>query len=543
MSLVVPPRLEEGQAREARQGGESVNALLDRFLAHHVAFFPVDATFMGLPGGNHRLPPADADAPAREREALDAMLLALEGAAHADTRAERLDARMLRAALLHARAALDHRPRFRQPSWYTGEIAFGLISLLLPTAPADAGDALAARLAAIPRLLAEGIAQLHARPTAPDWCARAQREIAATQRLLAQGLPLHPRWVDALAPSRDAATAALGAFATELATLPPGDPASGRDYLAFLMRDIHGLPWSPEDAVALARDAFMRLGARLEAPAQQAQLAALATETRAPDALPMAYRSWHARAFEAGAGLVTPAQDYTLDFAPQPDWARSAASDLYFLSYRSPPAHAPGSGSVYWTAPALQSIVAIKQTHAVHHGSIGHHTQNARARRADSRLARLAGTDCASGIALLSAGTMVEGWACYATELLAEIDGFYTPAEELALIQGDRRNAACVLADINLHTGKWTLEEMRAFYRDEVGFPAPRIWGETTRNSIFPATRLMYFLGTEQIKTLRREIGGSARDFHDSLLACGHVPIAWAADEMRRAAKTPERPA
>jgi uncharacterized protein (DUF885 family) len=179
--------------------------------------------------------------------------------------------------------------------------------------------------------------------------------------------------------------------------------------------------------------------------------------------------------------------------------------------------------------------VAIKQTHAVHHGSIGHHTQSARARAAPSRLARLAGTDCASGIAFLSAGTMVEGWSCYATELIAEAPGFYTPADELASLQAQHRNAASVLADIGLHAGGWGLERMRTFYGSEGGFPAARIAGETVRNSILPATRLMYFLGTEQIKDLRREIGGPARPFHDELLGHGHVPLAWIAEEMRSA--------
>ena len=41
-------------------------------------------------------------------------------------------------------------------------------------------------------------------------------------------------------------------------------------------------------------------------------------------------------------------------------------------------------------------------------------------RTAKSRLARIAGTDCASGIAFLSSGTMVEGWSSYSTELIAE---------------------------------------------------------------------------------------------------------------------------
>jgi uncharacterized protein (DUF885 family) len=100
-------------------------------------------------------------------------------------------------------------------------------------------------------------------------------------------------------------------------------------------------------------------------------------------------------------------------------------------------------------------------------------------------------------------------------------------------MEAERRNAASVIADIKLHTGEWKLERMRAFYTDEAGFPAQRVWAETTRNSILPATRLMYFLGTQQIKDLRRELGGSTLAFHDKLLSYGNMPIAWLADEMR----------
>ena len=230
-----------------------------------------------------------------------------------------------------------------------------------------------------------------------------------------------------------------------------------------------------------------------------------------------------------------------------PEWAREAAGALYFLFYRSPPAEHPGDGSRYWifppgadTAAYLrgQNVPFIKAVHAVHHGSIGHHTQNARARQAASRLARLGGTDCASGIAFLSAGTLVEGWACYAEDLLLETPGFYTPEEELLLKQFEFRNAACCLADIRLHTGQWTLEQMRAFYRDEVGFAPGRVWAETTRNSIYPATRLMYWLGTQVIKELRAELGLAPQVFHDQLLSYGCAPITLIADEMRRQSRT-----
>jgi hypothetical protein len=526
-----------------------LDALVDRFLAHHVRFHPVDASFMGLAGGDDRLPPVDDEAPEREAAELGALLAALEELRVSPT--ERLEARMLRAALIHAKAALEHWPRFAQPSWATGEIAFGIVSLLLPSAPACAGEALARRLAAIPVFLAGATRLLAGRSVFVDGVERARRESRATCRLLQQGLPHHRLWNEKFnAPVADAVQA-LRAFETSFDALQPGKESCGSDYLALLMREVHGLNWSPEEAIAIAEDGFRRLSDAMSLAARKIDasaspesiLAGLAERGPAPDRVVATYDAWHDHALDASRDLVTAASDYHLSFRHHAPWARCVLGELYFLAYRSPPATGARRGSVYWVPPPgsdetayrrTQNLVTIKQTHAVHHGSIGHHTQNARARVAPSRLARIAGTDCAAGIAFLSAGTMVEGWACYATELMDEVEGFYTPQERLALLHGDRRNAASVLADIKLHSGVWSLEEMRAFYRDEAGFPAARVGSETTRNAIFPATRLMYFLGSEQIKALRREIKApTTRDFHDALLACGHVPIAWAADELR----------
>ncbi len=510
-----------------------VDRLVDRYVEHHARFHPVDASFIGWAGHDHRLPPAGPEVSEEERASLSLLRRAIEALPPGADAGARIEARMLRAAVLHAEAALDHWPRFRQPSWYTGEVAFGIVALLLPGARAIPDDAVLRRLAAAPDFLAAGSAALAGRPTPEAWCERARRECAAIARLM-EDLRLHPSWSAAWEePARRLARAA-DAFARDLDSLPPGDPACGRDYLAFLMREVHGLPWSPEEAVALAADAFAELGALCAAHRGRD----LPQEPDvAPEGLPDAYRGWHDRTLASAGRLVTPEAAYGLSFRPLPDWAKRVAGDLYFLSYRCPAPQAPGEGSVYWTAPVAQPAIAIRQTHAIHHGSIGHHTQNARARQAASRLARFAGNDCASGVALLAAGTMIEGWSCYATELAAEIDGFYTPQDELASLQAIRRNAGSVLADIGLHAGGWGLDRMQAFYRDEAGFPAARIGGETTRNSILPATRLMYFLGTHQIKSLRREMGGEAKAFHDAFLSYGHVPVAWVAEEIRLARK------
>ena len=51
----------------------AIGALVDRYLAHHARFHPVDATFIGLPDGHDRLPPAGPDTPADERQSLRAL--------------------------------------------------------------------------------------------------------------------------------------------------------------------------------------------------------------------------------------------------------------------------------------------------------------------------------------------------------------------------------------------------------------------------------------------------------------------------------------
>src|SRR5207302_10981481 len=128
--------------------------------SHHFAFRPVDASFMGLPGHDDRLPRADAGAADAERRGIDALRRRLEAAPEPATSGARLDQRLMRAELTVAAATLDRNPRFVNPAWYSGEAAFGIISLLLPPAPENRRDAVTARLRAMPDFLADGRARL-----------------------------------------------------------------------------------------------------------------------------------------------------------------------------------------------------------------------------------------------------------------------------------------------------------------------------------------------------------------------------------------------
>lgn len=528
--------------------------IANAYLAHHAAFRPVDASFMGLDGHDDRLPDASAGAAAAERAGiarLRATIAAIPSAP--EDLGTRLDRRLATAQLSATEAALDHLSRFDNPAWYSGEAAFAIIGLLLPSGRPTPRAAVAARLAALPDFLADARARLATSASPADVTARARNEATATASFLRERLRLHPDYDAAWETPAARSAEAFDAFAASLNTLSDRPAAAGKDYLETLMRTAHGLDMSADQAIRRAEEAFDLLGDQLvEAAARidparswEEQVAALADiGPDSPDAVLDLVRTLDARAMEDGATLVTPARDYDLEYRwLAPEW-RDAAGVLYFLPYRSPPAFASGTGSTYWIAPPgddpsaylrANSTINVKLIHAVHHGSIGHHTQNARARAAESRLARVAGTDCALGLAFLSSGTMVEGWACYVQDLIDEAPDFYTPIERLFLLQQQRRNAASVLVDIRLHTGEWSPMEAAAFYRDRAQFAPARVTGEVTRNTMLPGTRLMYWLGTEQILDLRRRWTGDTRAFHDTLIGYGHIPVAWAGEEMARA--------
>jgi uncharacterized protein (DUF885 family) len=118
--------------------------------------------------------------------------------------------------------------------------------------------------------------------------------------------------------------------------------------------------------------------------------------------------------------------------------------------------------------------------------------------------------------------------------------GFLTPLESYAERHARLRMAARMVADIRLHSGRWSLDETAAFYTDTVGMPPEVARSEAVKNSLFPGTALTYLLGTDQIHDLRQEMArrdGSAFDlqcFHDRFLSYGSIPVALIAREMQR---------
>jgi uncharacterized protein (DUF885 family) len=109
--------------------------------------------------------------------------------------------------------------------------------------------------------------------------------------------------------------------------------------------------------------------------------------------------------------------------------------------------------------------------------------------------------------------------------------GFFTPDESLAQQHTRARLLARAVVDIGLHERSMNIDAAVALYRDRIGMAPEAARAEVCKNSMFPATAVMYWLGTDSLHKLRRErerVEGasfSLRAFHDRVLSFGSIPV------------------
>lgn len=135
-------------------------------------------------------------------------------------------------------------------------------------------------------------------------------------------------------------------------------------------------------------------------------------------------------------------------------------------------------------------------------------------------------------------GSLAEGWACYATDLMGEV-GFLNELELVAQQQSRLRQLGRAIVDLELHQHSIDENGARRFYEERGGMTSAAAAKEATRNSMFPGTAVMYWLGTQGIHDLRiarRQAEGAAfslRAFHDKLLSFGSIPVQLIAQLMQ----------
>jgi hypothetical protein len=543
--------------------------VFDRFYTHYHSRRPVNATFAGIHVWDDRLP----DWSLGGLEALDDEMRALIGAlsdahpapcAFGDYRRDRnlVDAELARAFLeiQCAENASGHGMR-GNPAWWTGEAVFSIVALMIRNfAPlAERMVSATARLEALPKFVTDARVTLGARPIPVPWKAKALRDCEGAAILLTRGLecwiasePVSPAIVQRLRTAAEHALRELERLCGWLESQPAASDAAmscGPELFDLLLARGHMCLRSRAD---LLDDAQRRFGeaknaldvmAKAAAGSWPAVQEALAADHPSPSEYLQAFeRTWDECHYIATTGTnVVTWFDNPVRYTLIPEWTRDAAPYLYYLYYRSPAPY-DQNWTYDYVVPALpagreeQHLRAwnhsvIKLNHVVHHGAIGHHVQNWHAYLgARYRIGREAAVDCANRIGMFCGGTMAEGWACYATGLMDEL-AFLTKLERVAEQYAQVRMLGRAIVDISFHQGTFTFDEAVRFYVDRVGIEPQMARAEAVKNSMYPCTAIMYWLGTQGILDLRAArksaLGRSfqLKEFHDELLSHGSIPV------------------
>ena len=530
---------------------------LDAFFSQYYARHPVNATFTGRHDHDAQLPDWSPDGRAddvREMAALRAALASAEPSLDQELAYANLDVR-----------TAEHTSGFmveRNPALWTGEAIFGAVSLMLrPFAPqSERLESLAARLAAVSPFLASMRDSITAAIPAL-WLQRAQRECIVAQQLFAAGLDawlaLEPGdgtsvdHVRAAARQARAAFHSCGEWLASRLTINDGYSAGGELFDVLLRRGHFCDKAAAEllreavDAIACEKSKLTTLARETGGSWEEVQHSLADDHPATEDYYRTFGRTWDAcQQLALQHDLVT-WPDWPIRYVPIPGWAREAAPQLYWLFYRSPAPLDSYTQHDYVVTPVepempqsectrrlrVWNYSVIKLNHVVHHGALGHHVQNWHAtHRSRTRIGTIAAVDCANRIGMFLGGSLAEGWACYATELMDEC-GFLTPLERVAQQHSRVRMLARAIVDIRLHTQAMSMTEAVQFYVSEAGMSAEAATAEATKNSMFPCTALMYWLGTQGILDLRaavqRKQGAAFRlkTFHDDLLSYGAIPV------------------
>jgi len=548
------------------------DAWLDRLFAHDYARRPVNATFIGVHDHDHLLPDCSDGGLRRTVEEMRGLRDDLRAISETGlTEAQRHD-RTLADGFLDIQLWEDDARQFHRgnPAFYTGEGVFSVIGLFQRDSEplAERVAAAVSRMGLLPEFLAQGRANVGEAPAV--WTEQAIREAKAAVAYFARGIPIlaaergiaEPRLLGAAEIARDAFAEHQGWLETELLARPVDDVACGGEAFDRYLTRGHCLP-PGRDAAWVRAYAERELRSAQEALEEAARELDPATPWRdqlakLPDLHPSREeyygafgRTWAAAKRSALDHDLVTWPDFPIEYVPVPPSDREAQAGLYYLWYRCPPPFGRSETHRYLVTPIAPEMApaeierrlransdsTIKLNHVVHHGGLGHHVQNWHAFRAESRIGRMAGVDCASRIAMFCAGTLVEGWACYATDLMAEV-GFLTPLEALAERHQRVRMAARALVDVALHTGELTLAEAAAVYVRETAMTEAAATSEAVKNSMSPGAAMMYLIGTDAIHDLRRHVqewegaAFSLRRFHDRFLAYGAIPVSLIGSSM-----------
>jgi uncharacterized protein (DUF885 family) len=508
---------------------------------------PLVGTYVGIHTEDHRLGDGSRDALLGELSEEKAHVAALEALDPAGLSA---DARFERDLELHnVRRAIFDTESVR--TWERRSTALDVIgdALFLPFAqdfaPLDERLAsIASRLEAVPAYLEES----RSRATVPQVRAWQELEIESAADLpsffgeiVAAGRILPDAERRRLERATQSARAAIAEYARTLtASLDGGsdDWALGRERYdellelrAFEGLDADAILQIGEDQLESNKAARIRAAREIDDSVDEATVIDRLkrdhprTFAEALDA----YRDVMVRARQhlIDRDIVTVPADERIDVIATPEYLRNV---IPFAAYFPPPKFDTNPKGIYIVTPSVgddpnamreHNFSSISNT-SIHEAYPGHHLQLSVA-NANPSLTRLQ----------VDAPEFVEGWGMYSEQMMREQAFDAAPNFRLNVHTDAIWRACRIILDIRMHRGEIGIDEAIAFLVEQTSFEHANARAEVRRYTYTATYQLSYLLGKVLLLGLRADeqarLGDafSLRDFHDTLLRNGSIPVSF----------------
>lgn len=134
--------------------------------------------------------------------------------------------------------------------------------------------------------------------------------------------------------------------------------------------------------------------------------------------------------------------------------------------------------------------------------------------------------------AVLGSGTFIEGWACYAQDVMIEAGhGGDDPLRRLVNLKWALRVITNAILDQGVHVEGWSEEATMRFMLDEAFQEEREAAGKWTRAQLSSTQLATYYVGWQAHHDLRREVqtaqgaGFDLKAYHDRVLSFGSPPV------------------
>ena len=234
-----------------------------------------------------------------------------------------------------------------------------------------------------------------------------------------------------------------------------------------------------------------------------------------------------ARQYLIDHGIATVPEDERIEVVPTPEYLRNV---IPFAAYFSPPTFDPNPKGIYIVTPSVGNDPNAMKEHnfssisntSIHEAYPGHHLQLHVANSHPS-LTRL----------MADAPEFTEGWGMYSEQMMRE-QGFDAAPNFRLNMHTDAIWRACrIILDVRMHRGEVPVDDAIRFLVEQTSFEEANARAEVRRYTYTPTYQLSYLLGKVLLLGLRadeqRRLGDafSLRDFHDTLLRNGSLPISF----------------